>query len=342
LPAVSPALVQQPLALQQLQQPLAFQQPLQQPLAFQQPLQQPLAFQQPLQQPLALKQPFQQPLVQAAQPIQAAGVATFQAAQPAGITTQNIIGQPIYQAQAAPLQGFSQQQAPNLGLQQEWQSSQRFEPSGIPTAREAGNWNQLGEYGWYNRFGEQQYPSKGMASGMQQVTGQQLYQAEPILQQQGFNRAVSQQLPQGQQAGQASFAAAAATPQLASPAKESLAAAPDRNLNVGGYSWYNEQAGQTSTFAAQPLGQASSFAEPSSLIQGQASSLNQPMAASSFEQQAASSAASGFNQQMGQATSELGRASQSVGNIEGSLSRSMQAGSQFLQPSTAPIGTGAR
>jgi hypothetical protein len=250
----------------------------------------------------------------AVQPIQAVGATAFQATQPAGITTQNIIGQPTYQAQAAPLQGFSQQQVSGV--------------TGIPTAREAGNWNQLGEYGWYNRSGGQQYASTGMAGGMQQVTGQQLYQAEPTLQQQGFNRAVSQQFPQGQQAGQASFVAA--TPQSAS------------------------FTGQTTTFAAQPsgqagsfaqpmassnLGQASSFAEPSAMqSQGQASFINQPMAASSFEQQAASSAASGFNQQMGQATSELGRASQSVGNIE----RSMQAGSQFLQSSTAPIGTGAR
>jgi hypothetical protein len=281
------------------------QQTIQQPLAMQHVQQQPLAMQQV--QPLGVQQIQPLGVQQAAQPIQAVG-ATTTFSQPAGIATSQVIEQPLYQGQAQ--QGFSQQH-----FQQE---SRRFE--NIPTAREAGNWNQLGEYGWYNQAGGQQISS-------QQATGQQLYQAEPIVQQQGFSQASSQQ---------ASFAA----PQQFASSTTGTNLAATQGSNLGGYSWYNEQpTGQGSNFA-QPmassnLGQASSWAEPSSM--GQASSINQ--AASSFEQQAVNTAASSFNQPMGQAASELGRAA--TQSVEGSLSRGVQGGSQFL-PSAAPVGTGAR
>jgi len=265
-----------------------------------------------VQQPLAVQQTVQQPLVaqqalgavqQAAQPVQPLGTTTF--SQP--LATQGAVGQPLYQAQAAPVQGFSQQQ-----FQQE---SHRFE-SNIPSAREAGNWNQLGENGWYNQAGGQQFSAQPMA--MQQATGQQLYQAEPIVQQQGFNQAASQQ---------ASFAAP--SQQMASSTTGTNLAA-SQGSNIGGYSWYNEQAGQSAS---------STFAQPMmSSNLGQASSINQPASmqqASSFEQQAASS----VNQSMGQATSELGRAA--TQSLEGSLSHGVQGGSQFLS-SAAPVGTGAR
>jgi hypothetical protein len=284
-------------------------------------VQQPLAVQQSFQQPFAVQQQLQQPLgvQQAAQPIQALGTT--------GIATQGAVGQPIYQAQAAPVQGFSQQQ-----FQQE---SRNFE-SNIPSAREAGNWNQLGEYGWYNQAGGQQISSGGqqIAQPMQQATGQQLYQAEPIVEQQGF----SQQATSG------------ATQQLASSTAATNLGTTQQGSNLGGYSWYNEQAGQTSTFA-QPTGQGSSFAQPMTSsnfgqasfepasMQQQASSINQPMASSSWEQQAISSTTNASNQPMGQATSELGRAA--TQSLEGSLSRGMQGGNQFLS-SAAPVGTGAR